>query len=204
MSDRRKMIEFISRHLPDGEGVLVLASGPTGHITAIVTACGDGLEIESDCPEWVSVREVYEHLRWQAMPGWEQRASLRAALLLNPSTPQNRLDQAADRVECPVAGRRKLITARECHQDWFQGKISLRQVYDLFYSGDLEGFRVGRSILLYDDSVDAYIRRKGNADHPSKKVELENPTVVQPPIQRQQPRSSQQGGFQFFHLPEGR
>jgi hypothetical protein len=101
-------------------------------------------------------------------------------------------------------GQRKLITARECHRDRFQGKISLRQVYALFYSGDLEGFRVGRSVLLYDDSVDVYIRRNRNADHPSNKGELENPTVAQATIQRQRPRSSQQGGFQFFHLPEGR
>ena len=204
MSDRRKMIEFISRHLPEGEGVLVLASGPSGPITAIVTACGDSLEIESNCPEWVSVHEVYEHLRWQAMPGWEQRAWLRAALLQNPSAPMDRAERVADRSASLVTGQRKLITARERHQDRFQGKISLRQVYDLFYSGDLEGFRVGRSVLLYDDSVDAYIRRNRNAEHPSEKHELEKPTGAPATIQKQRPRSSEQGGFQFFHLPEGR
>ena len=81
----------------------------------------------------------------------------------------------------PPGGQRKLITAKECHRDRFQGKISLRQVYDLFYSGDLEGFRVGRSVLLYDDSVDSYIRRNRNAAHPPNKDELESPAVAQAP-----------------------
>ena len=103
----------------------------------------------------------------------------------------------------PPGGQRKLITAKECHRDRFQGKISLRQVYDLFYSGDLEGFRVGRSVLLYDDSVDAYVRRNRNAAHPPNNDELENP-VAQATIPRQRPRPAEQAGFQFFHLPEGR
>ncbi len=100
------------------------------------------------------------------------------------------------------AGQRKLITAKECHRDRFQGKISLRQIYDLFYSGDLEGFRVGRSVLLYDDSVDSYIRR--NTNHLSETKEPEKPTAAQPATQKQRPRSAQPGGFQFFHLPEER
>lgn len=63
--DQRKMITFISRMLPEGYGRLTLADD----ITAEVTVCGDYLEIESNCPEWVDVRQIYDHLRWDGMQG---------------------------------------------------------------------------------------------------------------------------------------
>lgn len=79
MSDRAKMMQFISSQLPDGEGRLVLAHGtsPGNDIIADVMVCGDDLDIQSNCPEWVTDREVYEHLRWQTMPAWEQWARIR-------------------------------------------------------------------------------------------------------------------------------
>lgn len=77
-SDRRKMIEFIASQLPDGEAVLVLAVGPEGPVSALVEVQGDDLTIATNCPEWVDVREVYDHLRWRAMPLWEQQKWLQA------------------------------------------------------------------------------------------------------------------------------
>lgn len=61
-NDRRKMIEFIASQLPDGEAVLVLASGFDGDIVVQVEVQGDNIAITSNCPEWVNVGEVYDHL----------------------------------------------------------------------------------------------------------------------------------------------
>jgi hypothetical protein len=101
-TDRQKMIAFISRQLPDGEAMLVLASGPGGGVSAFVSVEGDGLDIISNCPEWVSVREVYEHLRWEAMPAWEQWECLRACR--STPTPDTRLERLADRFESVLSG----------------------------------------------------------------------------------------------------
>lgn len=103
-NDRRKMIEYISRQLPDGEATLLLASGPYGHITATVAVRGDGLDIESNCPEWVSLRQVYEHLRWNAMPGWEQRDQFKAGhrAAITPSTTS--LERITERLQGVLDG----------------------------------------------------------------------------------------------------
>lgn len=94
-SDRQKMIDFIASQLPGGEGTLILAPGLGGSVIANVIVQGDELDIASNCPEWVSVREVYEHLRWSAIPGWEQRAWLQTTRY----TSHPRLDGIADRLE---------------------------------------------------------------------------------------------------------
>lgn len=93
--DQRKMITFISRMLPEGYGRLTLADD----ITAEVTVCGDFLEIESNCPEWVDVRQVYDHLRWDQMPGWEQAEWIRSVAAIAAPTPISRLEHIADRFE---------------------------------------------------------------------------------------------------------
>lgn len=67
MSDRQKMISFISSQVPEGERSVVLGDGPGGRIVAQVTVAGDGIEIASNCPEWATLREVYEHFRWNTM-----------------------------------------------------------------------------------------------------------------------------------------
>lgn len=72
------MIEFIASQLPDGEAVLVLAVGPEGPVSALVEVQGDDLSIATNCPEWVGIGEVYDHLRWRSMPFWEQRKWLQA------------------------------------------------------------------------------------------------------------------------------
>jgi hypothetical protein len=53
-----------------------------------------------------------------------------------------------------------LYTIREASRDYFQGKVSGRELTRLFHDGKLTGFRVGRSrkakILLYKSGLDAY------------------------------------------------
>jgi hypothetical protein len=84
-SDRQKMIDFIARQLPHGEATMVLASGDDGDVTAHVVvlydeAEGYDLEIESDFPEWTTLRDVYDYLRWESMPAWEQLKWLQVPL----------------------------------------------------------------------------------------------------------------------------
>ncbi len=78
-----KMIDFISSQLVDGEGALTLAygSGDDADVVAEVMVCGDHLVIESNCPDWVTTREIYEHLRWRSMPNWEKQSQLRTESL---------------------------------------------------------------------------------------------------------------------------
>ncbi|WP_437191379.1 hypothetical protein [Planctomicrobium sp. SH527] len=83
-NDHARMVGFIARMLPEGQATLVLANGQPGdEVVADVTVCGDYLEIESNLPEWVSVREVYDHLRWTFMPSWEQREWLRKETVMD-------------------------------------------------------------------------------------------------------------------------
>jgi hypothetical protein len=77
MSDERKMIDLISSQLPDGEGTVPLGGNSEGQIVANIRIVGDDIEIVSNCPEWVTLREVYEHFRWNTMPSWEQRNVIR-------------------------------------------------------------------------------------------------------------------------------
>jgi hypothetical protein len=108
-----------------------------------------------------------------------------------------------DTVLGQISSPRKLITPRECHRDRFQGKISLRQVYDLFYGSELDGFRVGRKVLLYDDSVDSYIERNRNEKTTTQDQGPEQRVVAEPIRRKGKPQHRQQHEFQFFHLPEG-
>ena len=96
-NDRQKMIAFIASQLSEAEATLVLASGVGGDIIATVIVHGDDIVIDSRFPEWVSVREVYEHVRWRAMPGWEQRAWLHTAT--SRQTPDPRLERITYRLE---------------------------------------------------------------------------------------------------------
>lgn len=60
-----------------------------------------------------------------------------------------------------------LYTIREASRDYFQGKVSGRELTRLFHDGNLTGFRVGRSrkakILLYKSGLDAYRKANENA-----------------------------------------
>lgn len=111
MNDKSKMIGFISSHLSDGYESLVLAQGSTRHddIVVDVMVCGDELVIESNCPneesDWITVREIYGHLRWRAMPVWEQKEWLRAVLRPAPVTPEVQLDAFGDSLADKIASR---------------------------------------------------------------------------------------------------
>ena len=111
MSDKTTMIEFISRHLNDGCERLVLAQGYTRRddIVADVMVCGDELVVESNCPkeesDWITVREIYSHLRWRAMPVWEQKEWLRAVSRPAPATPEAQLDAFGDSLAEKIASR---------------------------------------------------------------------------------------------------
>jgi hypothetical protein len=105
------MIDFIARHLNDGSGRLVLAQGSSrkDNIIADVMVLGDELVIESNCPkeesDWITVREVYSHLRWQTMPVWEQKEWQRAALRPASVAPQAQLDAFGDSLAEKIVSR---------------------------------------------------------------------------------------------------
>ena len=61
-------------------------------------------------------------------------------------------------------------------------RCGLSQIYDLFNSGDLLGFRVGAAVRIYEESVFDYIRKTSNLPKPPK------PEVDEVP---QQPKASQ-------------
>jgi hypothetical protein len=103
----------------------------------------------------------------------------------------------------PIPGQRKLITPRECQQERFQGQVCLRAVYALFERGGTEGFRVGRKILLYADSVESYVSRHGNGKAPVEGRPAER-TSAEPVPARATRRKPRQTSFKFFRLPEGR
>ena len=111
MNDKSKMIDFISHHLNYECERLVLAQGYTRRddIVADVMVCGDELVIESNCPkeesDWITVREIYSHLRWRAMPVWEQKEWLRAVSRPAPATPEAQLDAFGDSLADKIASR---------------------------------------------------------------------------------------------------
>lgn len=82
VKDRRKMIAYISSQLPDGEGRLFLAQGASAgeDIITDVTVYGDDLDIQTNCPDCITVHEIYDHLRWRAMPSWEQKEWIRGVI----------------------------------------------------------------------------------------------------------------------------
>jgi hypothetical protein len=111
MNDKSKMIDFISHQLNYGCERLVLAQGYTRRddIVADVMVCGDELVLESNCPkeesDWITVREIYSHLRWRAMPVWEQKEWLRAVSRPAPATPEAQLDAFGDSLAEKIASR---------------------------------------------------------------------------------------------------
>jgi len=103
MSDRQRMISFISSQVPEGERSVVLGGDPGGQIVAHVMVVGDDIEIASNCPEWVTLREVYEHFRWNSMASWEQHAAIRGADEDGTAPSVSRLEQVAGRMEAYLA-----------------------------------------------------------------------------------------------------
>jgi hypothetical protein len=63
----------------------------------------------------------------------------------------------------------RYYTVQEAAVDYFQGKVSAREVYLLFSRGELVGFRVGAGrgkILIYASSLESYRRGRENVTPP--------------------------------------
>jgi hypothetical protein len=218
-ADRRRMKAYICSHILNEEDAdVLLADGDDGELRVFLHPVWDeedGWDLfwESNIPERVDLRNIYEHFRWQEktwrgsgldLAGWVRRTANKRA-----TRPPSRLPGETFFAADGTASQRKLITPRECQRDRFQNKISLRQVYGLFYDGEIDGFRVGRKVLLFDDSVEAYIGRNRNKsasrDQELKRDQEPRREMPVDPIRpKEGPHRRQPSGFQFFHLPEGR
>ncbi len=108
MSDRQRMISFISSQVPEGERSVVLGGDPGSQIVAHVMVSGYDIEIASNCPEWATLREVYEHFRWNSMTSWEQQAAIRPARG-NATVPSvSRIEEIAGRMEACLSAIAKV------------------------------------------------------------------------------------------------
>jgi excisionase family DNA binding protein len=179
-SDRRRMIEFIGSQLPDGEATLLMASGGGDEITASVRLCGDDLEIESNLPEWVSVREVYEHLRWIVMPSWEQEQWLGIRSGSRRVSPQSRLELLADRLDGAVthlevtlsskgdpALRGESVSTNYGPSEFLRIKevaailaCSYSEARDRLLDGRIQAIRDGRCLRTRREWVEDYINKR--------------------------------------------
>jgi hypothetical protein len=77
----------------------------------------------------------------------------------------NKQQQKAVALVADVPAEERFYTVQEAADDYFQGKVSAREVYLLFSRGELLGFRVGAvkgKILIYASSLDAYRRQREN------------------------------------------
>lgn len=85
-----------------------------------------------------------------------------------------------------------LYTVREAAEQFFQGKVSCREVNKLFNAGKLFGYRVEAKILIYAGSLQAYRQSHENCQPPSRTLDVEDeapiltPTPVKPRAGRQE------------------
>lgn len=98
MSDRRRMIAFISSQRPEAERTVLIGDGPGGPVVAHVSVMEDDIEIASNGPESVTLREVYEQFRWNSMTSWERQAAIRPAGGQKTASPMGRIDEIAGRL----------------------------------------------------------------------------------------------------------
>ena len=213
-SDRQKMIDFISTQLPDGEATLVLASGTDGHISATVAVRGESLDIESNYPEWVSLREVYEHLRWNAMPGWEQREHFRLGrgVAVTPSTSD--MDRITERLQGVLDGLGRIhghTNSSQAHSHAATPEQFLRirdvatllscsysEARDRMLDGRIQAIRDGRWLRTRREWVEQYVTKK--------LVQAPSTTPEVHVIKGQKPRKGQvafrKGGMGYQFLKE--
>lgn len=79
-ADNRKMQRYIAQRIPP-EGVkIVLADGPDGEAWADLFPSWDDddcdLHIETNAPEWVGLREVYDYFRRPELTSWEREREM--------------------------------------------------------------------------------------------------------------------------------
>jgi excisionase family DNA binding protein len=174
------MIEFIGSQLPDGEATLIMATGGGYEITASVRLCGDDLEIESNLSEWVSVREVYEHLRWNAMPSWEQEQWLGIGSGSRRVSPQSRLELLADRLDGAVSAlevkltckggpalRGESVSTNNGQSEFLRIKevaallaCSYSEARDRLLDGRIQAIRDGRCLRTRREWVEEYVNKR--------------------------------------------
>lgn len=180
-SDRRKMIWFISSQLPEAERTVILGHGTGGPVVAQVVVAGNDIEIASNCPEWVTLREVYEHFRWNSMTSWEQQAAIRPAGEQAATSPASRMDEIAGRLEAclseitkagsdnpynatiPSASR---PSRQPCSQDAMTTKdvaellgCSYTEARDRLLDGRIKAVKDGRWLRTRREWVEEYMAR---------------------------------------------
>ncbi len=182
MSDRQRMISFISSQVPEGERSVVLGDGPGGRIVAQVTVAGDVIEIASNCPEWATLREVYEHFRWHTMTSWEQRAAIRPAGGQGTAAPASRIDEIAGRLEACLSAIAKAggenstdltipSASRPARSQSGQDAMTTKDVAELLgcsyteardrlLDGRIKAVKDGRWLRTRREWVEEYIARK--------------------------------------------
>jgi hypothetical protein len=70
----------------------------------------------------------------------------------------------------------RVYTVKEAATVYFQGRVSQRELYNLFDQGEILGFRVGKQkILIYKSSLDAYRLAHENKKPPIPEPEPEAP-----------------------------
>lgn len=182
MSDRQRMISFISSQVLEGERSVVLGGDPGGQIVAHVMVYGDDIEIASNCPEWATLREVYEHFRWNSMTSWEQQAAIRPAVGHGTVPSVSRIEEIAGRMEACLsaiaeASGEKLSDAtipsasqpsrHPCQQDAMTTKdvaellgCSYTEARDRLLDGRIKAVKDGRWLRTRREWVEEYIARK--------------------------------------------
>jgi excisionase family DNA binding protein len=182
MSDRRKMIAFISSQLPHAERTIVLGNGKGGQVVAQVTVVGDDIEIASNCPEWATLREVYDHFRWNSMTSWEQKAAIRPVGGHDTASPASRTDEIIGRLEACLSAittsggenppdATAPLASRPCRKEEQQNAMTTRDVAELLgcsytearerlLDGRIRAVKDGRWLRTRPEWVEEYIAEK--------------------------------------------
>jgi hypothetical protein len=104
--------------------------------------------------------------------------------------------------DCSVPER--YYTVKEAAEEYFQGKVSAREVYALFAAGALRGFRVGAGkgrILIYLSSLECYRRsRENGAESPVD--DLPPPPTPPPATPKKRRPSAELPAIRLSRLPE--
>jgi excisionase family DNA binding protein len=207
------MIAFISSQLPEAERTIILGNGAGGPVVAQVLVAGDGIEIASNCLEWVTLREVYEHFRWNSMASWEQQAAIRPAGGQGTASPASRMDEIAGRLEACLSAIAKadgenlpdataLSASRPCRKQGQQDAMTTKdmaeflgcsytEARDRLLDGRIRAVKDGRWLRTRREWVEEYIA--GKTIQPPQTVPGVLP-IPRPPKRRPQ-ATVKKGGF---------
>ena len=201
-SDRRKMIWFISSQLPEAERTVILGHGTGGPVVAQVVVAGNDIEIASNCPEWVTLRDVYEHFRWNSMTSWEQQVAIRPAGGQGTGSPASRMEEIAGRLEACLsvfskagddnASEAPAFSAGRCRSPSQQDAMTTRDVAELLgcsytearerlLDGRIRAVKDGRWLRTRREWVEEYIALK------TVQASRDNPDVHSVPRPRKRP-----------------